>query len=61
MQALHKNADSLKTTRKSKRVIYILQQKTKTEVTIPILSHNLIVICKKYGYNIPQICAQVLT
>lgn len=37
-----------------------MQQKTKTEVTIPILNENLITICEKYGYNIPKANAQVL-
>lgn len=37
-----------------------MQQKTKTEVTIPILNENIITICEKYGYNIPKANEQVL-
>lgn len=54
------NADCFETTRKGTRIIRIVQQKTKTEVTIPVLNENLIAICEKYGYNIPKASEQVL-
>lgn len=54
------NADNFETTRKGTRIIRLVQQKTKTEVTIPILNENLITICEKYGYNIPKANEQVL-
>ena len=54
------NADNFETTRKGTRIIRLVQQKTKTEVTIPILNENLIAICEKYGYNIPKTNEQVL-
>lgn len=54
------NADNFETTRKGTRIIRLVQQKTKTEVTIPILNENLITICRKYGYNIPKANEQTL-
>ena len=54
------NADNFETTRKGTRIIRHVQQKTKTEVTIPILNENLITICEKYGYSIPKANEQVL-
>lgn len=54
------NADCFETTRKGTRIIRIVQQKTKTEVTIPVLNENLIAICEKYNYNIPKANEQVL-
>lgn len=54
------NADNFETTRKGTRIIRLVQQKTKTEVTIPILNENLITICEKYGYNKPKANEQVL-
>lgn len=54
------NVDNFETTRKGTRIIRLVQQKTKTEVTIPILNENLITICEKYGYNIPKANEQVL-
>ena len=54
------NADNFETTRKGTRIIRLVQQKTKTEVTIPILNENFITICEKYGYNIPKANEQVL-
>lgn len=54
------NADNIETTRRGTRIIRLVQLKTKTEVTIPILNENLIAICEKYGYNIPKANEQVL-
>ena len=54
------NEDHVETTLKGTRIIRLVQQKTKTEVTIPILNENLITICEKYGYNIPKANEQVL-
>lgn len=54
------NADNFESTRKGTRIIRLVQQKTKTEVTIPILNDNLITICEKYGYNIPKANEQTL-
>lgn len=36
-------------------VIRIVQQKTKSPVIIPILDDNLIVLLKKYDYNVPKV------
>lgn len=36
-------------------VIRLVQHKTKSPVTIPILDDNLIVLLKKYDYNVPKI------
>ena len=36
-------------------VIRIIQKKTKSPVIIPILDNNLIVLLKKYNYNVPHI------
>ena len=36
-------------------VIRIIQKKTKDQVLIPILDNNLIVLLKKYNYNIPTL------
>ena len=36
-------------------VIRIIQKKTKSPVIIPILDDNLIVLLKKYNYNVPKI------
>ena len=54
------NKDHFETTRKGTRIIRLVQQKTKTEVTIPVMNENLIAICEKYGYNIPKANEQVL-
>ncbi|MCM1320236.1 MAG: phage tail tape measure protein [Muribaculaceae bacterium] len=54
------NADCFETTRRGNRVIRLVQQKTKTDVTIPVLNDNLIAICEKYSYNIPKANEQVL-
>lgn len=54
------NAYNFETTRKGTRIIRLVQQKAKTDVTIPILNENLITICEKYGYNIPKANEQVL-
>ncbi len=54
------NADHFETTRKGTRIIRLIQQKTRTEVTIPILNENLIAICEKYGYNVPRTNEQLL-
>ncbi|MGN1241526.1 MAG: hypothetical protein ACI4T7_03480 [Alloprevotella sp.] len=54
------NADNFETTRKGTRIIRLVQQKTKFEEATPILNKNLIVICKKYGYNILKANEQVL-
>jgi len=48
------NKDHFETTRKGTHIIRLVQQKTKTEVTIPVMNENLISICDKYGYNIPK-------
>ena len=54
------NEDHFETTRKGTRIIRLVQQKTKTEVTIPILNDNLIAIFEKYNYNVPKANEQVL-
>ena len=42
-------------TAKGTPVIRLIQQKTKSQVIIPILDNNLIVLLKKYNYNVPRI------
>lgn len=54
------NADHFETTRKGTRIIRLVQQKTRTEATIPILNENLIAICEKYNYNVPRTNEQLL-
>lgn len=54
------NRPYFETTRKGTRIIRLVQQKTKTEVTILVMNENLIAICEKYGYNIPKANEQVL-
>ena len=41
-------------------IIRLVQQKTKTEVTIPILNDNLIALFEKYNYNVPKANEKVL-
>ena len=48
------NEDHFETTRKGTRIIRLVQHKTKTEVTIPILNDNLITLFEKYNYNVPK-------
>ena len=48
------NEDHFETTRKGTRIIRLVQQKTKTEVTLPILNDNLIALFEKYNYNVPK-------
>ncbi len=52
--------EDITTTAKGTPIIRLVQQKTKTEVTIPILNDNLIAIFEKYGYNVPKANEQVL-
>ena len=48
------------TTFDGKRVIRMVQTKTKTPVVIPILDNRLKTILEKYNYNIPEIVDQVM-
>lgn len=52
--------NNIETTLKGTRIIRLVQQKTKTEVTIPILNDNLIALFEKYNYNVPKANEQVL-
>lgn len=47
--------DSFTTTAKGTPIIRLIQQKTRTEVKIPIMNLNLQAICEKYNYNIPSV------
>ena len=47
--------DSFTTTAKGTHIIRLIQQKTRTEVKIPIMNPNLQAICEKYNYNIPSV------
>lgn len=47
--------DSFTTTAKGTPIIRLIQQKTHTEVKIPIMNPNLQAICEKYNYNIPSV------
>ena len=48
------------TTFDGKKVIRIVQAKTKTPVVIPILDKRLKTILKKYNYHVPEIADQVM-
>jgi integrase len=52
--------DCFTTTSKGTRIIRFVQQKTRTEVMIPIMSNNLQAICEKYNYRIPKIVDQII-
>ena len=43
------------TTAKGTPIIRLIQQKTRTEVKIPIMNPNLQTICEKYNYQLPSI------
>ena len=58
--ALTITGSNFETTRNGTRIIRLVQQKTKTEVTIPILNNNLIALFEKYNYNVPKANEQVL-
>ena len=47
--------DSFTTTAKGTPIIRLIQQKTRTEVKIPIMNPYLQAICEKYNYNIPSV------
>lgn len=47
--------DSFTTTAKGTPIIRLIQQKTRTEVKIPIMNPNLQAICEKYNYDIPSV------
>ena len=42
------------------KVIRLNQQKTKGKVVIPILNDELETLLKKYDYNGPEVCEQVI-
>lgn len=52
--------DSFTTTAKGTPVIRLVQQKTHTEVKIPIMNPNLQAICEKYNYNLPSVVDVIL-
>lgn len=52
--------DSFTTTAKGTPIIRLIQQKTRTEVKIPIMNPNLQAICEKYAYNIPSVVDVIL-
>lgn len=52
--------DSFTTTAKGTPIIRLTQQKTHTEVKIPIMNPNLQAICEKYGYNLPSVVDVIL-
>lgn len=47
--------ESFTTTAKGTPIIRLIQQKTRTEVKIPILSPNLKAICERYNYKLPNV------
>ena len=51
---------SFTTTAKGTPIIRLTQQKTHTEVKIPIMNPNLQAICEKYGYNLPSVVDVIL-
>lgn len=52
--------DSFTTTAKGTPIIRLIQQKTRTEVKIPIMNPNLKAICEKYNYNLPSVVDVIL-
>lgn len=52
--------DSFTTTAKGTPIIRLVQQKTRTEVKIPIMNPNLKAICEKYNYNLPSVVDVIL-
>lgn len=52
--------DSFTTTAKGTPIIRLTQQKTHTEVKIPIMNPNLQAICEKYGYKLPSVVDVIL-
>ena len=52
--------ESFTTTAKGTPVIRLVQQKTRTEVKIPIMNPNLQAICEKYNYNLPSVVDVIL-
>lgn len=52
--------DSFTTTARGTPVIRLIQQKTRTEVKIPIMNPNLQAICEKYNYNLPSVVDVIL-
>lgn len=52
--------DSFTTTAKGTPIIQLTQQKTHTEVKIPIMNPNLQAICEKYGYKLPSVVDVIL-
>ena len=47
--------ESFTTTAKGTPIIRLIQQKTRTEVKIPIMNPNLQAICEKYNYELPSV------
>ena len=47
--------ESFTTTAKGTPIIRLIQQKTRTEVKIPIMNPNLQAICEKYNYKLPSV------
>lgn len=47
--------ESFATTAKGTPIIRLIQQKTRTEVKIPIMNPNLQAICEKYNYKLPSV------
>lgn len=54
------SSDSFTTTAKGTPIIQLVQQKTHTEVKIPIMNSNLKAICEKYDYNLPSVVDVIL-
>ena len=52
--------ESFTTTAKGTPIIRLVQQKTRTEVKIPIMNPNLQMICEKYNYNLPSVVDVIL-
>ncbi len=52
--------DCFTTTAKGTPIIRLVQQKTHTEVKIPIMNPNLQAICEKYNYNLPSVVDVIL-
>lgn len=53
-------AEDFRTTRRDTKVVDVRQTKTRTKVTIPVLNDNLLLIAKKYNYDLPKLSPAVL-
>lgn len=56
----HLTAENFSTTPRGTNVVRLTQEKTDNSIVIPVLNGNLLLIARKYDYNLPEVCEQVL-